>query len=54
MESTTTTWTAQRPSGFALPVCGRASATVAAGITGDLGLAKAYFPGSTAWRRLTG
>ena len=56
--------TAQIPSGFGMPVCGHAfdvntrarrvdvqGITVsAAGIDEGTGLAKSYFPGTTAWR----
>jgi hypothetical protein len=78
MNSTTTAWTAQTPSGFAMPTAGHAIASspcrhasvvtagavrerrvpartlaadvVWAGYRADLDLAKAYFPGTSAWR----
>jgi len=84
MNSTTTTWTAQTPSGFALPTCGHAfeatlrtrasvvttgviagaavvrqrqesvqilaTDVVRGGFKGDMDLATAYFPGTSAWR----
>lgn len=53
MKSITTTWTAQNPFAFAMPISGHAFAatTPRGAVTGiDLGLGNGYSRGTTAWR----